>query len=581
MHFKQVRRSFHLYLIKPTHYDDEGYPIIWKKAFIPSNSLAVLNGLCLDFAARQRLGPDVDIQITVIDESHTRVVPERIAKQISRAGARGFVGMVGVQTNQFPRALDLSQRFADCNLPVCIGGFHVSGYFATMNTLPPDVRSAQARGISFFLGEAESGRIDEVLTDAFQGQLKPAYNYIGQLPDIGGAPLPSLPAAELGKSYGTYTPFDLGRGCPFSCTFCTIINVHGQKSRFRTVDDLERIIRDNCSRGVAQFFITDDNIARNRNWEAFFDRLRQLRKEGLRFRILAQVDTACHKIPGFIPKAVAAGVDQILIGLESINADNLKHIQKGQNIIENYRQNLQAWKRFPVVVTASCIIGLPNDTVENVRHEVEIIKRELPIDAIYFTNITPLPGSSLHREMCENGEWLDDDFNRYDTNHCVQQHPKMSPAEWQLANRTAWETFYTPEHMKTVLRRMVARGSNKKLTTIYRLAINSHFGIHSRIHPIDAGLIRKRYRSDRRPGNPIESWLPFYLKHWMDVLVCSWGFYRTVRHLWKFWKRLNRDPKARNYTDAAIDGINGVSSQQYTFLRLNTENTQTSLPQKS
>ncbi len=581
MHFSTDRSSFHIYLIKPTHYDGAGDPIIWSRALIPSNSLAVLNGLCVDFRERQGLGPGVDIQIQVIDESHTRVVPERIARRILRSGARGFVGMVGVQTNQFPRALDLSDRFAACGVPVCIGGFHVSGYFATMKTLPPEICDAQQRGISFFLGEAEGGRIDEVLADAYGGTLRPTYNYMGQQPDIGGVPQPVLPVREIRKSYGQYAPFDLGRGCPFACTFCTIINVHGQQSRFRTADDLENIIRDNCVRGVRQFFLTDDNVARNANWKAFFNRLQQLRREGLRFRILAQVDTACHRIEEFIPRAVAAGIDQILVGLESVNPQNLKHIQKRQNKIDEYRQNLQAWKRFPVVITASYIIGFPDDTPQSVQRDVAILKRELPIDAIYFTVLTPLPGSVMHRDMCERGEWLASDYNQYDTHHCVLQHPGMSTAEWQRAYRAAWESFYTLSHMETILRRMVACGSNKKLTTIYRLVVNSQFGIHSTIHPIDAGLVRKRYRDDRRPGVPADSWLRFYLNHWREVIGFTWRFYRLSRRLWRFWKQLSRDAGAHRYTDAAIEGIERKTPRQVKYQLSPDKKKQKTVLQKS
>ena len=69
------------------------------------------------------------------------------------------------------------------------------------------------------------------------------------------------------------TSFDAGRGCPFQCSFCTIINVQGRKSRRRSPDDVERIIRENMAQGLRSFFITDDNLARNRRWEEFFEAL--------------------------------------------------------------------------------------------------------------------------------------------------------------------------------------------------------------------------------------------------------------------------------------------------------------------
>ena len=80
------------------------------------------------------------------------------------------------------------------------------------------------------------------------------------------------------------------------CSFCTIINVQGRKSRFRTADDLEGIIRENLAQGIKAFFITDDNLARNSEWEAFFDLLIRLREEeGLKANLTIQVDTLCHR----------------------------------------------------------------------------------------------------------------------------------------------------------------------------------------------------------------------------------------------------------------------------------------------
>jgi len=94
-------------LIKPSHYDDDGYVIQWLRSSIPSNSLASLYGLAKDCAEREALGPDVNIEIQAFDETNTRIRPTRIAGMIEAAGA-GMVMLVGVQSNQFPRALDIA-----------------------------------------------------------------------------------------------------------------------------------------------------------------------------------------------------------------------------------------------------------------------------------------------------------------------------------------------------------------------------------------------------------------------------------------------------------------------------------------
>ena len=125
-------------------------------------------------------------------------------------------------------------------------------------------------------------------------ELQPLYNFMNDLPGMEGAPMPYLPRRRRPAHNGTRTSFDAGRGCPFLCSFCTIINVQGRKSRSRTADDVERLVRANLAQGVHNFFITDDNLARNQNWEPIFDRLISMREEeGLRINIVAQVDTMC------------------------------------------------------------------------------------------------------------------------------------------------------------------------------------------------------------------------------------------------------------------------------------------------
>src|SRR5262249_31794117 len=85
---------FHFVMIKPTHYDDDGYPIQWFRSAIPSNTLACLNGLAEAARQRQVLGPHVDIRLHTFDETNRRVRPDRIIKMIRKAGGKAFIGLV-------------------------------------------------------------------------------------------------------------------------------------------------------------------------------------------------------------------------------------------------------------------------------------------------------------------------------------------------------------------------------------------------------------------------------------------------------------------------------------------------------
>jgi hypothetical protein len=136
------------------------------------------------------------------------VRPDQIIRRIRRGGGRALIGFVGVQSNQFNRAIDLAQPFLAAGLQVCIGGFHVSGCIAMLPELPVEIREAQRLGISFFAGEAEDGRLDEVLHDAWNGALKPLYNFMNDLPSLEGTPAPILPHKIVKRTIGTVSSID-------------------------------------------------------------------------------------------------------------------------------------------------------------------------------------------------------------------------------------------------------------------------------------------------------------------------------------------------------------------------------------
>ncbi|MBV8121294.1 MAG: radical SAM protein [Alphaproteobacteria bacterium] len=547
------RPVFHLVLIKPTHYGDDGYPIRWFRAAIPSNTLACLNSLAEDARQRQVLGPGIEIRLHTFDETNRRVDPRRIIRAIRRAGGRALVGMVGVQSNQFPRAMDLARPFRAAGLPVCIGGFHVSGCIAMLPAAPPEMVEARALGISFFAGEAEGGRLDAVLRDAWNGALQPIYNYMNDLPTIEAEPLPILPRRHIRRIAHSFSSFDLGRGCPYQCSFCTIINVQGRKSRFRTPDDLERAIRANYAQGIRRFFITDDNFARNRNWEALFDRMIRLRRQdGIRLNLMIQVDTLCHRIPNFIEKAAQAGVRRVFIGLENINPDNLIGAKKHQNKITDYRVMLQKWREHGMITYAGYITGFPSDTKQSILRDIEIIKRELPLDLLELFYLTPLPGSEDHLNLWRDHTWMDPDLNKYDLSHRVTHHPRMADREWEETYRAAWESFYSYDHIRTILRRAAANPNGRPRTIVIALVWFKLAVLFEGVHPLESGAFRRRARRERRPELPRESRLSFYPRRAAEIAGKARDYWRVWRRMQAILKEVLNAPDRATYTDLSI-----------------------------
>ena len=548
-------RAFRVVLIKPSHYDKDGYVIQWWRSTLPSNSLASVYGLIEECARDRVLGPDVNIEIEACDECNTIVDVKDVAKRIHAAGA-GMVGLIGVQSNQYPRALDLGRQFRALGLPVVMGGFHVSGCISMLPKLPDDLQEALDLGIHLFAGEAE-GRMAQVLRDVAQGTAPPIYNFITDLPEMAAAVVPILPREVVTRVAGHYSSFDAGRGCPFQCSFCTIINVQGRKSRYRTADDVEAIVRSNAAQGVTRFFVTDDNFARNRNWEPILDRLIELReREKFNIKILLQVDTLCHRIPGFIEKAARAGCNAVFIGLENINPESLMGTKKRQNKIWEYREMLLAWRAQKVMTYAGYILGFPTDTPESIARDIEIIKKELPIDLLEFFYLTPLPGSEDHKNLFMKGVAMEPDMNKYDLEHACTAHPRMSKEAWQRVYAEAWSRYYSDAHVETIMRRALVSGINKN-KILDAITIFSGSARIEGVHPLQFGFLRRKIRTQRRYGMKIVNPLLFYPWRAVDWLKVTAQWLMLIRRYRRIMARVAADPAAQSYMDEALRAPSG------------------------
>ena len=548
-----TKTKFFVELIKPSHYDDDGYVIQWRKSWIPSNTLACINALSQDASEKSVLGDDVEFVINAYDEMNIVIPVDDIISKFKNNDKRGIVFFVGVQSNQFPRTMDIARLFCDENIQVAIGGFHVSGCIAMLSELPEELKDATEKGIALFAGEAEEERLVEVFNDAYQEKLKPIYNHLDDLPGLEGQPMPIMPASVAERFVSKIGSFDAGRGCSFLCSFCTVINVQGRKSRYRDPDDVEKMIRSNISNGINDFFLTDDNFARNKNWEAIFDRLINLREnQGFKHvKFTMQIDSLAHKIKNFVSKAARAGCRRVFIGLESINPENLQAVNKRQNKITEYRRMFQAWRNARVVTVAGYILGFPADTPEKIEQDIKTIQQELPVDLLEFFCLTPLPGSEDHKNNHLKGEWMDPDLNKYDLEHITTSHSRMSKEEWEQIYQNAWDLYYSPEHIKTLIRRAAAGGPNPSRVMLH---IHQFHGTikYQNVHPLQGGFLRRKVRTQRRPGMPKENPLIFYPKRAWETVSGLVPFALYYFRLRSIRKRIKREPGRRTYTDKAL-----------------------------
>jgi radical SAM superfamily enzyme YgiQ (UPF0313 family) len=524
---------FHVFLVRPSKYDDEGFVIRHWRAVVPSNSLACLYGLTEDVRRQRELG-DVDLKIHVVEEAVDKIPLDVIFRLNRRASERVLVCLVGVQTNQICRATDIALALRREQVAVMIGGFHVSGTLAMFPAVTPEIQQLVDAGVTVVAGEVEH-RWADLLRDAFDGKLKPIYRFLDDPPDLSDAPRPikhkQFTAKHVHSNYGT---MDCSRGCPFNCSFCTIINVQGRKSRYRSpeciVGTIRQAYRDST---VNLYFFTDDNFARNPAWEEIFDRLAALREEeGIAIEFVIQADIASHTIPGFIVNAVRAGCCTVFIGMESLNPRNLQAAGKTQNRVQEYRAAIEAWHKARVTTLVGYIIGFPYDTEESVKCDIRRLVTEVQPDQASFFMMAPLPGSRDHRRAIEDGVPMEADYNRFDCFHETTSHPHMADGAWTRVYAEAWRRFYSLENMKAILSRT---HPERYWDVFFNLLWYKNSVVNEGIHPMLTGLVRLKDRASRRACFPQEGRLAHLRRRIPEIYQFVRGTLRVALEMEELW----------------------------------------------
>lgn len=512
-------------LERPSNYDSDGFPYEFFRGVLPSNSLKVMARVT-KAALVNILPADVTSELHMLETRIGKQARElrRLHRRFPEPGVQLIVGLTGVMAAEFSHACDRIRYWQKVGATCVIGGFHVSGMVNTMldgtpdtvrravpcpHTMPADIQALMDSGAVVFTGEAEV-LWQEALADILSGQPKALYR--GGMPAITATPLPEWTDAAYNASFATrIDTIDASRGCPRTCTFCTVIWVQGRIIRFRDPYRVIAYIKEICeARGKADFFFTDDNFSLNKGWEIILDGFAALRAQGYKISFMIQADLACYKIPRFLEKLALAGCSQLFVGTESVNPANLASVHKHQNKPEHYKEFWDRCHELGMLIHAAYIIGFPFDTPASIARDVRTLIR-LGADQVSFFNMTPLPGSEDYARAVAAGVIMDPDLNRYTTYQPVTDHPNMDRDMWIAAYRKAWRTFYTVANMVKILSRCKDRKARRGILKNFIWYLWSI--IAEDAHPMTAGFIRLRHWHGRRPASPPLSRIRFWLEN--------------------------------------------------------------------
>lgn len=530
-------RELDITLIRPTNYTDDGYPVSMRVGVIRSNTLTQMGTLVRDLV-HYSFFAGVELHVCLIDEAIQKVPTQDILRRSRTPGVKTIVMLVGVQTNQFPRAQDIASWFLPHGIPVLIGGFHVSGMLAMVG-LTSDLRQALYKGITLVAGEVEGGRLPTIVEDIIRGHAEPLYNFLNPTPDLASVPTPRLLKGDLKGFASPYSTIDTGRGCVFTCDFCTIINVQGRVMRCREPEQVVDFVRRNYRElGISHSFFTDDNIARNPRWRELFGGLIGLKeKEQIPFTFMMQSDLAARKIPpgDFFEFAARAGCRQVFFGVESVNRDNLRSQGKFQNQVSEYKDLIAHCHSLGITAHAGYILGLPFDTSASIQEDVAQLQ-EIGFDSASFYILSPLPGSKDHQRWWRERRWMDEDFNTYDSAHVAVAPERMTKDELMRAYHDAWDQFYSTNHMVSVLKAW-RHDRHDYWNRLFFFAAYTYASKIERLHPMNCGFWTVRRRNDRRSGLPQEAFIPFWLARFKTLTLRMAGVVKLFLQLEEVWLR--------------------------------------------
>ncbi len=384
------------------------------------------------------LTPD-NFDIKIIDEN---------VQDIDFSETPDIVGITGM-TAVINRAYEIADIYRQKGTKVILGGIHVS--------MLPDEASQHADAI--VVGEAEN-IWQTVLSDFANQQLKRSYKGTMYEP-LNGNGMVSRSLINK-KAYSMPNPIMTSRGCPHNCSYCSVTQFYGYRFRHRPIDDIITEIKNIDDKWIA---FVDDNIYGDiKHSKELFKKMK-----GLHVKWVGQGDMRIARNPELLELARGSGCEWLFMGIETISIENLKSIHKSFNMGDKYTEAIAKIKSTGIKVFGSFIFGLENDD-ESVFERTVKFGIDNKLDGANFYILTPFPGTELFTQMEKEGLLLHKDWSKYDANHVVFKHKKLTSEQLVDGLVYAYKEFYSiPSIIKRVLY------PRKDLLQVLTLNIMRHF----------------------------------------------------------------------------------------------------------
>jgi hypothetical protein len=449
-------------LIKPSKYGIDGSVERFKKGYLPNATLWHIASL-----TPERIG-DVPVTVHTIDEYVWQDL-EYLRLLHHDPDVITLVALVGVQSHQFHRALDLTAYARHHGVRHCIiGGPH---------PMTCDTASLQERGVSFALAEAEL-IWREILEDAIAGELRPVYGadqrWTEQLPNLViNPPDVTVLTRYTSPMLGLYPV----RGCPYQCNYCSVIKISGRQVRSPNLESTLESLRRAKRAGIELIMFVSDNFNK---FPDVRELLQSIIDERINLKFFCQCDAQIAKDPELVALLGRAGCVEMFVGVESFNRKTLKAAGKYHNFPKHYAEIVRLCHEAGIRAHFSNIIGFPDDNEDEIENHIEVLKTLHPKVASFYI-LTPIPGTEQYNDFYKSGLITEKNLDRFDTTHSTWLHPNLTRERLEDLLYHAYVSYY---------RFLLKAGGLSDES--YRQAIYHRYIAAQRIHPMSGGVDRLR-----------------------------------------------------------------------------------------
>lgn len=402
-------------LIQPSPYDQQRRPIKKKKLYFVGLAMPLLAAMMPD-------DWESEIILEILED-----IPWNTDADLIGISSMGH-GVI--------RSLDIAMEFKKMGKTVILGGYMVS------------IMKEEAAKYcdAVVVGDAELVW-HELLRDFENGTLKKIYEKNLEK----GALSTPLPRFDLivHKNIGDFLPVQAGRGCPNTCSFCSVACLYQGHYIKKPLEEVVRDIKQVKELGFKKFLLLDDNIFSDRDY------LHQLLKEikKLNMQWMSQCDIRIGKENDLLQELAKSGCTTLSFGLESISRESLIGMNKSWANPARYPELIKNIQNHGIDVSTEMVVGGDGDTLESIKLTKNFIE-ENKISVPRFYILTPIPGTKFFKDMVETSRLVNDNIYSFDGTEAVHVPKNMTPQELTKAYWDLYQSLFT---YRSIIKRNILR----------------------------------------------------------------------------------------------------------------------------